>query len=176
MAYTTIDDSILTDIADAIRTKNGGNQTYKPSEMPAAIMQPASGNNDVYKSILDGSIRTFIDKEITVVGYHALNDCKSLTKVDLYKVTYIDGCAFENCTSLTALILRANSVCYCVRDYYNKSPNILAQTPIDARRWDELGQGYIYVPRDLVSQYESSWVPKKFYFRAIEDYPEITGG
>ena len=36
-------DSTLTDIADAIRGKNGSSDTYKPSEMPAAITAIPSG-------------------------------------------------------------------------------------------------------------------------------------
>lgn len=37
MATVTINDSHLTNIANAIRGKNGGTATYKPSEMGTAI-------------------------------------------------------------------------------------------------------------------------------------------
>lgn len=39
MAILTIDDAILNNIADAIRGKNGTTETYKPSEMAAAISE-----------------------------------------------------------------------------------------------------------------------------------------
>lgn len=43
MAYKKINDAHLTDIADAIRNKAGGTDTYKPSEMAAAINELAVG-------------------------------------------------------------------------------------------------------------------------------------
>ena len=43
MAIVTINDSNLTAIADAIRTKNGTETTYKPSEMAAAIANLPAG-------------------------------------------------------------------------------------------------------------------------------------
>lgn len=43
MAVVTISDSILTDIADAIRSKNGQETLYKPSEMPDAIEAISGG-------------------------------------------------------------------------------------------------------------------------------------
>ena len=43
MAIVIINDEYLTDIADAIRTKNGLTDSYKPSEMAAAISQIEGG-------------------------------------------------------------------------------------------------------------------------------------
>ena len=43
MAVVAINDSILTDIADAIRSKNGQETLYKPSEMPDAIEAISGG-------------------------------------------------------------------------------------------------------------------------------------
>ena len=43
MAVVTISDSILTDIADAIRSKNGTENTYKPAQMPDAIEAISGG-------------------------------------------------------------------------------------------------------------------------------------
>lgn len=43
MAVVTIRDSILTDIADAIRSKNGQETLYKPSQMPDAIEAISGG-------------------------------------------------------------------------------------------------------------------------------------
>lgn len=50
MAIVTINDSNLTAIGDAIRSKNGESTTYKPSEMAAAILSlptGGSGNLDI---------------------------------------------------------------------------------------------------------------------------------
>lgn len=43
MAVVAISDSILSDIADAIRSKNGTSNTYKPSQMPDAIEAISGG-------------------------------------------------------------------------------------------------------------------------------------
>ena len=46
MSIVTIDDSYFTDIANAIRGKNGETTTYKPNEMAAAISALSSGGGD----------------------------------------------------------------------------------------------------------------------------------
>jgi hypothetical protein len=40
------------------------------------------------------------------------------------------------------------------------------------------GEGYIYVPASMVDSYKSAsnWSTYAAQIRAIEDYPEITGG
>ena len=45
MSIVTIDDSCFTNIANAIRGKNGETTTYKPNEMAAAISALSSGGN-----------------------------------------------------------------------------------------------------------------------------------
>ena len=69
MAVVTISDSILTDIADAIRSKNGTENTYKPSQMPDAI-----------EAISGGGITPTGTKEITSNG----------TGIDVASYAYAD--------------------------------------------------------------------------------------
>ena len=47
MSIVTIDDSYFTDIANAIRGKNGETTTYKPNEMAAAISAISSGGGNI---------------------------------------------------------------------------------------------------------------------------------
>ena len=47
MSIVTIDDSYFTDIANAIRGKNGSTDTYKPNEMAAAISAISSGGSNI---------------------------------------------------------------------------------------------------------------------------------
>ena len=47
MSLVTIDDSYFTDIANAIRGKNGSTDTYKPNEMAAAISAISSGGGNI---------------------------------------------------------------------------------------------------------------------------------
>ena len=47
MSIVTIDDSYFTDIANAIRGKNGETTTYKPNEMAAAISALSGGGGNI---------------------------------------------------------------------------------------------------------------------------------
>ena len=55
MSIVTIDDSYFTDIANAIRGKNGSTDTYKPNEMAAAISALSSGGDVTWQY---GKIKT----------------------------------------------------------------------------------------------------------------------
>lgn len=95
-----------------------------------------------------------------------------MEKVDLGSCQQFDGqTQFGKCAELTTLILRGNTVCsasYPVNSYNGA----LADTPIAN------GNGYVYVPRGLVDKYKkaTNWVEIADRIRAIEDYPDITGG
>lgn len=104
---------------------------------------------------------------VTTIAPNCLYGCSALEKVDLVAVSYIGAHGFTLCESLTALILRrADTICTLVDEY------ALEATPI------ENGTGYVYVPAALVDSYKaaSNWSTFAAQFRAIEDYPEITGG
>ena len=95
-------------------------------------------------------------------------DCHLLKKVDLESCKELSGYGqFNNCEKLTTLILRSNTV--CSMPYGNS----LQGTPIAYAR-----QGYVYVPRVLVDEYKkaTNWTVYADSIRAIEDYPDITGG
>ncbi len=91
----------------------------------------------------------------------------ALEYADFPKAKSIGATAFIACTNLKALILRRTDVVCTLANI-----NALNQTPI------ERGTGYIYVPAALVEQYKAAtnWSTYASQFRAIEDYPEITGG
>lgn len=102
----------------------------------------------------------------TSIGANALEDCRGLTTLDFPLVASIASTAFQNCVRLTALILRKSKVVTLSTTIAFKG------TPIES------GTGYIYVPSDLVSSYKTAtnWATHADQIRAIEDYPEITGG
>lgn len=99
-------------------------------------------------------------------------NCTLLEKADLGSCQQFDGqTQFGKCAELVTLILRGNTVCsatYPVNSY----KGALGETPIAN------GNGYIYVPRALVNEYKNAtnWVEIAGRIRAIEDYPDITGG
>lgn len=102
----------------------------------------------------------------TSIGKSAIRYCTTLTKIDLPKVTLIDTYAFYNCSALTAVILRSPTMCELT------STNAFGNMPISQ------GTGYIYVPKALVNTYieGTNWSAFADQIRAIEDYPDITGG
>lgn len=104
---------------------------------------------------------------IRSIGNYAFRKCAALTKIDLYQTYSINLYAFYECTNLEAIILRkADKPCTLA------AVNVFQYTKIAD------GTGYIYVPANLVEQYKSAtnWSTYANQIRAIEDYPEITGG
>lgn len=89
----------------------------------------------------------------------------SCAKVDMLGGGYIADAALRD-SKLETLILRSEKTTGL------QSKNALANTPIAS------GTGYIYVPKSLVEQYKvaTNWSVYAAQIRAIEDYPEITGG
>ena len=91
--------------------------------------------------------------------------CVSLKKVDLYDVDYtFYPRFFDCCDALETVILRKTSG--LVGTGYYSYPTLGPSSC------------YIYVPASLLAEYQASehWAGKASRLRAIEDYPEITGG
>lgn len=103
---------------------------------------------------------------------NVFDNCQSLVKCDLPAITSIGkSYAFNHCHALTALILRRSDAIVSLSNVNNFN-----ETPIGKPA--SLGNGYIYVPSALVDTYKAAtnWSSFADYIRAIEDYPEITGG
>ena len=94
--------------------------------------------------------------------------CEKLKKIDIthYAISsvfyyYSDYC-FANCSNLEALIIRS----------FGKTYGLDESSFQNSKKMYGLnGQGYIYVPRDMIDILENSvsyW--KQFTFRALEDY------
>lgn len=102
----------------------------------------------------------------TSIGNYAFNAAHNLAKAELPKVTSIGQHSFSAANALEALILRnTEKVCSLGSD-------AVSYTKISS------GSGYIYVPAALVDSYKAAanWQNYADQIRAIEDYPEITGG
>lgn len=116
-------DSTLTNIADAIRGKNGSSDTYKPSEMPAAITAiPSGGGEGIPREVdangvygMPSESFSFVlpsdAKSITPYALaYAFYNATGLTSADMSSVTSITGSssltsAFQGCTSLQSVDL-----------------------------------------------------------------------
>ena len=104
--------------------------------------------------------------KLETVGNTAFGWC-SLEQITLYSVKTMAARAFYYCTKLKTLIIRQSELVVPLgnTDAFNG-------TPIKS------GTGYIYVPKNLVDSYKTAanWSTYANQIRAIEDYPEITGG
>ena len=88
-----------------------------------------------------------------------------LKKADFGSLSSIGNLAFW-ATPLETLIIRRETLCTLT------DTRALGNTPISS------GSGYVYVPSALVNTYKAAtnWTAYSAQIRAIEDYPEITGG
>ena len=113
-------DDTLTNIANAIRGKNGSSDKYKPGQMADAIDNIPAGGLGIPREVIDGvykipEVTSFsLPSNATNVGQYALAyafySCPSLTSVDLSSLTKVSGEdafyeAFYNCTALTSVDL-----------------------------------------------------------------------
>ena len=60
---------------------------------------------DIARSIVDKSIKSYSDDQLTRVGQGAFGSCSSLASVELPACTSLDNGAFAGCSSLTSLSL-----------------------------------------------------------------------
>jgi hypothetical protein len=118
------------------------------------------GDETLAAIIIERSITEIADSFFKSIGKQTFRYCTALKSADFPAVTSIMHCAFENCSSLKALILRNTSKCTLA------DSNAFTSTPIAS------GTGYIYVPRALVDSYKTAsyWKTYANQFRALEDY------
>lgn len=98
--------------------------------------------------------------------------CTSLKTVDIYGAPgQIEVQSFRNCSALEAVILRHTDGVIGVPTNGGFSNTYAGSGIVN-------GIGYIYVPAALMEDYKANtyWKAAADYFRAIEDYPDITGG
>ena len=102
----------------------------------------------------------------TSIAIEGFRGCAALRSADFAAVTSIAGETFIDCYRLGALILRSGTM--CTLSYVNA----FSGTPIAS------GTGYIYVPAALLEDYKvaTNWSTYAAQFRALEDYPDVTGG
>lgn len=106
MSKVLVTESYLTDIGNAIRSKNGSTSQYKPSEMAGAINDITTQDNTVLNSILDRSISgNYVNDDLTEVGGYAFTNCALLTAATFTKVTKVGEGAFYFCRSLESISL-----------------------------------------------------------------------
>lgn len=107
MSKVLVNESSLTDIANAIRAKNGTETTYKPSEMAAAIeaIPTGSGGNpdDRLNELLTRTITEYSNDNLRTVEDYSFIHCRQLKTVNIPNATGIQQAAFEMCESMTSI-------------------------------------------------------------------------
>lgn len=102
-----------------------------------------------------------------IIGNSSFAWCSKMATVCLPRVTDMQARAFYYCNALKTLIIAQDKI-------------LCPLGNIDALKGTliEKGTGYIYVPAAFVEQYKAAtnWSTYASQIRAIEDYPEITGG
>lgn len=166
---SAVEDSILartiTEFKDNRVTKVGGYAFYGCTaltevDLPNATSIADNGFNGC-KSLVNAYVPS-----VTTAGSYAFANCTGLVAVDLSSCSFLNYRVFEKCTALQAVILRYGSVCRM------DTTNTFNNSSISS------GTGYIYVPAALVDSYKAAtnWSTYAAQIRAIEDYPDITGG
>lgn len=147
------------------------------------------GDAVVADSIVDGSITEFCDDAITkiynyafypgteltkvnlpsaiAIGVSSFEGNSKLTSVDLASIQRFPANVFTGCSGLRTLVIRTNTI-----PRLDGGPDAFKNTPIAN------GTGYIYVPRALLSDEDSTkdyrradnWSTFSAQFRALEDY------
>lgn len=131
------------------------------------VDMPLLGKVEAYLFMDCSALETVTFPKATSVSSQAMYGCSALAYADLPICKKIGAQGFYNCTALETLILRlSTAVCTLA------NVNALTGTKIAS------GEGYIYIPSALVERYKTAtnWSTYANQFRAIEDYPEITGG
>lgn len=105
MANKLYEETDIQNIANAIRGKNGTQDTYKVSQMANAITNIPSGGGDDFKKLIDNTITTAdIPNGVEKVAMYKFYSCDTLTTVSFPStLTTIESSAFNYCTGLTTI-------------------------------------------------------------------------
>lgn len=120
------------------------------------------GDNAFYQCT---NIREMNIRNALTIGANGIRGTSKLERLDFDRLESISNLGVAYTSSMEVLIIRTPKVCV-------SEGNPLASSAIYR------GKGYIYVPKSLIEDYKvaTNWSLYADQFRAIEDYPEITGG
>lgn len=105
MSNVLVDNKYLVEIANAIRNKNGTENTYKPAKMAGAIEELPS--KEFVKDLIKcAKSEIIIPNYVTAIGYGAFSYNQSLESVIIPdSVTFIGANAFLRCIKLTSITI-----------------------------------------------------------------------
>lgn len=136
MANVLVEETSLSNIASAIREKNGGSATYKPSEMATAISNlPTGGSSDGEDNIITRNISgDYVNDRVSSIGDGAFFN-SNVSSISMSNVTSIGDSSICRCRNLVSVDLPAlttirtykdmNNVITNCRYSINNNPNLL---------------------------------------------------
>lgn len=180
-----IDGSIttVTSQAASVRTR-----AFSGCASLASVSLPAAKTIGSYAFMQCAKLATVSLPEVTTLSSAAFSTCAVLTDVTIPKVTALPSQAFYSCTALQKIDLPAvESIADSVFMIDNALTTVIlrSETLVTLSNKSAFsssaisaGTGYIYVPSALVDSYKAAtnWSTYAAQIRAIEDYPDITGG
>ena len=113
MARVLIEETNLTNIANAIRGKTGKTDLITPPNMASEIEGIVTGggiDETFFKSLLEGSITELTIGEGCYIRQYGFYRYTKLTKLTLSQSCYLNNYAFSNCTSLKEIRGRCNTI------------------------------------------------------------------
>lgn len=131
MAFYSIEDKKLINIANAIREKAGTENKYQVDDMVVGVDEVFEAGQDVAKKIVNRTIVEYSDKSTTEIGAYSFAKCGMLETADFHSVEHIEANAFNRCTALTSLILRNSSNVCTLADMNAISTTPLASNTIE---------------------------------------------
>ena len=157
----------LSEIADAIRGKTGSQAAITVKNMASQIdsIQAGGGGSGDLDSLIAGTITEILGSNAVNVRPSAFNGLDSLVTAEFMVVRNIYDYAFYGCSSLEALIIRtSDAIC-----------SLASTTAFYGSGIEANGNGYVYVPDDMVYAYRSqtNW---SNYASKIRPLSEYTGG
>lgn len=183
----------LTSVANAIRTKGGTTaQLVYPSGFVSAINAietGGGGSDELVNSLIDRTISgAYVNNTVTIIGRYGLAGCTKLTSVMLPAVRTTDGNSMIGCSEVRkADFSNLQNIRYSTFYSNKKLVTLIIRTQVVTKLENTSafkdtpiasGTGYVYVPSALVDSYKTAtnWSTYANQIRAIEDYPDITGG
>lgn len=100
MSFYKIDDSILTSIADAIRSKTGSVDPIQTTSMAAEIMSISAGDTRFKTEMEAIDYYSLNDTQCSVLKPYCFYNDSKITDVNFENVLTIGSSAFYNCLSL----------------------------------------------------------------------------
>ena len=184
----------LTKVASAIREKGGtSDPLVYPDGFVTAIQAietgGGGGSDELVNSLVERTISgTYVNNTVTIIGRYGLAGCTKLTSVVLPAVRMMDGNSMIGCSEIIkADFSNLQTIRYSAFYSNKKLVTLIIRTQVVAKLDNTTafkdtpitsGTGYVYVPSALVDSYKTAtnWSTYADQIRAIEDYPDITGG